>query len=383
MGKKIDIGVGNVARKAKKLWIGDASGKARLIKKAWMGDANGKARLFFSSGELVYLGIMFPKTIDLLSNYHMSTATGKKHAFLAGGYGDTVQNGSKYRTNVYAFDESLTMTEATSGLSPGRHGACGGSIGDYTLFSGGIGVSSGYRLQVDIYDTSLTHTTSTAKARSNAASANVGEYLLITGGQNADNSANLLVTEVYDKSLTKTTAANLDKAKMPAATTVGNHAVFLYNYSSTNNSMVSYDSSLTQTITTVSLQNTSRSAGGAATIGDYAIFAGGTASPANTKGIDAFNASLTKVSVPDLSEYKRNYVQCFSLGDYVVVGGGYAYTDGAVGIIDMYDSSLTKTVHESVTGDGNSTIASRHAAKVGSYALCEAGEAGVHVFQWK
>ena len=52
MGKKLDIGVSNVARKGKKAWIG-VGGKARKIKKMWIGDANGKARLCFSGSDLV------------------------------------------------------------------------------------------------------------------------------------------------------------------------------------------------------------------------------------------------------------------------------------------------------------------------------------------
>lgn len=52
MGKKLDIGVSNVARKGKKAWVG-VENKARKIKKAWIGDANGIARLFFDDGVLV------------------------------------------------------------------------------------------------------------------------------------------------------------------------------------------------------------------------------------------------------------------------------------------------------------------------------------------
>lgn len=47
MGKKLSIGVSNIARKGKKGWIG-VDNKARKIKKMWVGDSNGKARLCWS-----------------------------------------------------------------------------------------------------------------------------------------------------------------------------------------------------------------------------------------------------------------------------------------------------------------------------------------------
>lgn len=46
MGKKLDIGVNNIARKGKAAWIG-VDNVARKIKKMWIGDENGIARLFY------------------------------------------------------------------------------------------------------------------------------------------------------------------------------------------------------------------------------------------------------------------------------------------------------------------------------------------------
>lgn len=51
MPNKTYLGVDNKARKAKKLYIGDASNKARKIKKMYIGDANNKARLIFSGAK--------------------------------------------------------------------------------------------------------------------------------------------------------------------------------------------------------------------------------------------------------------------------------------------------------------------------------------------
>lgn len=54
MGKKLSIGVSNIARKGKKGWIG-VDNKARKIKKMWVGDSNGKARLCWSGFTPMYL----------------------------------------------------------------------------------------------------------------------------------------------------------------------------------------------------------------------------------------------------------------------------------------------------------------------------------------
>ena len=44
MSKKIYAGVNDIARVSKKLYIGDADGKARKVKKMYIGDSDGKAR---------------------------------------------------------------------------------------------------------------------------------------------------------------------------------------------------------------------------------------------------------------------------------------------------------------------------------------------------
>lgn len=61
MGKKLDIGVNNVARKGKKAWVG-VDGKARKVKKMWIGDANGKARLCFSGANPIYFSVSSAST---------------------------------------------------------------------------------------------------------------------------------------------------------------------------------------------------------------------------------------------------------------------------------------------------------------------------------
>lgn len=92
MGKAMNIGVANVARKGKAGYIGVAN-VARKIKKAWVGDANGVAREFFNSVDklVVYSATYTGSEILTLSSvdtkntdYVASTAEHK----ITSGYGE-------------------------------------------------------------------------------------------------------------------------------------------------------------------------------------------------------------------------------------------------------------------------------------------------------
>lgn len=202
------------------------------------------------------------------------------YALFAGGYGVTTVTGPVATVDAYAAD--LTRTTATS-LSSMRRLLAATTVGNHALFGGGKNTST--KATVDAYDESLTRTavTDMSTGRVNAKAVTVGGYALFCGGHKGDNFEDFLDTiEVYDSSLTKMASITLSEAKtVGGATSVGDYAVFAggyYSSSSTGgvykNTVDVFDSTLTRTNgTNLSVKKSSL---GAATVGDFALFAGGT-----------------------------------------------------------------------------------------------------------
>ena len=73
----------------------------------------------------------------------------------------------------------------------------------------------------------------------------------------------------------------------------------------------------------------------ATSIGDYALFGGGT--PSGT-AVDAYDTSLTRSTPTALSEARR-YLAATSIGEYALFGGGYTGANSAV--VDAYRPEAT------------------------------------------
>ena len=103
-------------------------------------------------------------------------------------------------SDVLAYDPSLTFTTAPW-LSVARANVKGASAGNYALFAGGR--ADGFCTTVDAYNASLTRTTATAlsSTKNNSAAATVGNHAIFVG--------NTASADIYDASLTKTSAAIL------------------------------------------------------------------------------------------------------------------------------------------------------------------------------
>lgn len=94
--------------------------------------------------------------------------------------------------------------------------------------------------------------------------------------------------------------------------------------------------------TTTSNLSKARSGMASATIGDYAIIAGGSNyDEASVTTVDVYNSSLTKVSASALSQQRRSFAAA-TFGGYAMFLGGYA--DGVItNRTDLYNASLTRT----------------------------------------
>ena len=264
------MGVGSKARKMKKAYIG-IGGKARKVKKMYIG-VGGKARLCYSA-ELERYGMAAALST---ARYDMRAATVGKYALFAGGLAPNPFFGEDTSSSVDAYNTSLTKSTPTE-LSCKRCGHAAASVGGYALFAGGASSHNflGYGnivSSVDAYDASLTrsaaHIIGATVAIGGAA---VGNYALFAGG-------------TVDGIMTKDTVTS---------------------------DVLAYDSSLT--FTTAPLLSVARAGVKGASVGNYALFAGGRAGSFCTT-VDAYNASLTRTTATALSS-EENRTAAATVGE--------------------------------------------------------------------
>ena len=359
MAKAVYVGVDSKARKMKKAYIG-IGGTARKIKKMYIGDSSGKARLCYSA-ELDRHGMAAALSA---ARYDMRTATVGNYALFAGG----LKPGLFSVKTVDAYNTSLTKsTPAEMTWERGYHGSA--SIGGYALFAGGEQrTTSGSQFMhiTEAYNASLTRSRapdmSDSSGKLNMGAATVGNYALFAGGQAYDRlngKGNLsLKVNVYDTSLTHTMAADLNgrPRHYVRGASVGNYALFAGGQDTDYPCYYvdAYDASLTRTAAPYLSRSDNRNA--AATVGNHAVFVG------NPDSADIYDASLTRTSAAILST-ERTGLAATTVGNYAIFSGG--------GVADFCDASLTRSsIDTSMTGY------KMGAATIGDYALFAGGYSG-------
>lgn len=229
--------------------------------------------------------------------------------------------------------------------------------------------------------------TALSEARYDLTATTTGGYALFAGGNNGNYSN---VVDAYNRSLTRTKPAGLEKYGVHIATSVGQYAIIATNDLSSSfisdvaDSYVIYNNSLTKVSNNIGTTVKARTDKGVANVGNYALFAGGSLiqrfgvkKPVNT--INAINSSLTLSSIT-LSKAKRavcggkvgNYALFAGGLDGVSLGANY-YTD-----VDAYNASLTRI---SVTAIDYGIDSVRCSASIGSsYVLFRVGVAALPPF---
>ena len=371
MAKKIYIGIDGVARRVKKGYIG-IDGIARKLKKAYIG-IGGIARPCWNGGELYYFGNIAKSSI--VERSEQAATTIGDYALFAGGrtWSDIPNVGHvlAYEARLFAYDKSLTLVDNFILLNGARSKLAAATIGDYALFAGGGDGTA--RSTVDAYDKSLTRTNPTelSAARFGLAAATIGDYALFAGGETSEGFS--AVVDAYDKSLTRTTQTALSTARSElAATTIGDYALFAggqkaedQNGFVTSSTVDVYNKSLT--LTSMIQLSVLRSELAAATIGGYALFAGGKAINITAK-VDAYDKSLIRTHPTALSA-ARFGLAAATIGDYALFAGGET-SKGFSAVVDSYDKSLTR-----MTQTALSTARSELAATtIGAYALFAGGK---------
>ena len=107
-----------------------------------------------------------------------------------------------------------------------------------------------------------------------------------------------------------------------------------------------------------------RSVLAATTVGNYALFGGGSSGSNLRSTVDAYDKSLTRTIPTGLSE-GRYHLAATTVGNYALFGGGYSNSSR----VDAYDQSLTRTIPTGLS-EGRSSLA---ATTVGNYALFGGG----------
>lgn len=245
-----------------------------------------------------------------------------------------------------------TATELTDLVA----GHTGVSFGNYALFAGGTVYLADYCDTINAYDKSLTKTNPAvlSTAKHYMTSTTIGNYVLFAGGYDKSSKGSLYgldTIDVYDQSFTRTNPAVLSVSRYAlTSATIGDYALFAggYNYqggSNTCSTVDAYNQSFTRTNPAV--LSVSRLMMASTIIGDYALFAGG-----NTKGtsggtaglvstVDAYNKSLTRTNPTSLNEVKYDFAGT-SVGYYAIFAGGYDSDSNGTGTVDAYNKSLTR-----------------------------------------
>lgn len=231
-------------------------------------------------------------TTPLFSGRTDSAATTVgNYALIAGGQIHSTSNGFTHTSLVDAYNANLThstLGSLSSSLSKSRMLATGVTVGNYALIAGGHSYngnstptsSAYYSDVVDAYNTALVRSTPIAlkHAKYGCASASVGNYALIAGGYNSSYPSEVTA---YDANLTQTTPTPLSSSSSRGgATSVGGYALIGNN--SSYGYVDVYDEELTRTTQEVGL-SVARRDFSAATVGAYALFAGGASTFDNSR----------------------------------------------------------------------------------------------------
>ena len=327
------------------------------VKKAYVG-IGGVARPCWGGGEVAYYG----KVEDLTSWPDMSTSSGYAatigdYALFAGFWG--------YAGVVEAYNSSLIKSSPT-GTGQYGLGGTGVSASKHAFLANGLRTGGNRYGDVAAYDASLTRTVATSldSSVSGIRGASIGEYALFAGGYKTSGSIsswyNTDIVTDYDSSLTKSIRKALSVGRSKTGTaTVGNYAIFAGGYDDVKSKSLAtvdaFDASLTRTIPAV--LSSAIDDCPATTVGNYAIFAIGTFA-------NAYNTSLTR-SIPTVLSVSRSGVAATTVSEFALFAGGSTPSS----VVDVYDTSLTRTTTTKLSvARGNMT-----GATVGNYALFAGG----------
>lgn len=238
------------------------------------------------------------------------------------------------------------------------------ALGDRTTVPEVVSVLEEYpiTLRLDLTLSKYPATLALSVARNNLAAAKAGSNALFGGGKTSDNKQ-CSVVDVYDDTLTQSTAVDLtftvDNSQIMAGEIDG-YALF-----STSSVVNAYDTSLVQSIPTELSQE--RTGFSTARAGNHALFAGGRKGSVSDTTVDAYDTTLTRSIITPLSQSGHTMVATFVKGTALIGAGlvGSSYSK----IVNAYNQNLTRLIPEQTTNCRYSGIG----VNVDKYALLAAG----------
>lgn len=219
--------------------------------------------------------------------------------------------------------------------------------------------------------------------RCKLAATTIGNYALFGGGHDGNDmyieGEYCSIVDVYNNNIAKSTSTPLSMARaFFTATTIGDYALFgggSDSYISSLSTVDAYNSSLVRY--TPSALSVGRDCLASTTVGGYALFGGGKLAGDDTDcytTVDAYNTSLTRTTPTTLSTARCDFAAA-TVGDYALFGGGYNKTN-YLSVVDAYNTSLTRTT------PANLLMARCYlnASCVGNHAIFGCGRAGPNAF---
>lgn len=365
-------------KKVSKIYFG-AAGVAKKVTKGYIGGSDGKAKLFFSGG---------PESATLSKKTTLTLATARFSfgATSIGNYVLIAGGGTAANTNtntVETFNKSLTRGTATAlTFSPRDPAAV--SNGTYAIITGGVN-GSGYFNNTTpcnagvAYNSSLTQTVLTSSqyvTGPGTSTTTFNNTALIFGGFYAydDDSYDSKTLYKINTKLTCTNQVLTMSGAYSAAASISNYAIFagggipnISSFAGKGGSTSGYalNSSFTSKSITLSIGRLWHTGG---SVNNYALFAGGyyydktEKEVCGTDTVDVFNTSLSRSSATVLPYTTTS-------GDLAASVYGHHIISNS-GRIVAYNYSLTQTTHSSIT---SSTEPQSCTAVLGNYAFIHAG----------
>jgi hypothetical protein len=194
------------------------------------------------------------------------------------------------------------------------------------------------------------------------------------------------VTVYYMAPLTRITANPLSAARCYlAAASVGNYALFAGGGIAFatmggdtevwgGDTVDAYDAALTRSIPLA--LGTGRDFPTAASFGGYALFGGGKRTSTTTNVVESYDAALTRRSLTPLS-VARQRMGAACVGGYVLFAGGLANNGSAVSDkVDAYDAALTRSTPLAMIYEESG----KSATSIGNYAVFGGGISTVYAY---
>lgn len=361
MGKRMDIGVSDKARKGKKGCIG-IDNVARKIKKMWIGVGN-VARLFFSGqGQLTYHGVITPLTSARYMYYGVGAGLSmKNHALICGGY---------YNADVDAYDKDLVHSTATSLSNASATWTGSAKIGNYGLVATGV-------INLDVFDEDLvlSNTISLESARTSIAITPFKNHAVFFGG-----SGYLTTIEVFDENLSKSVYELVEKRSEAGASFNSKYAIVAggrWKTSGYRATTEALDENFTLVAGSNLVETGTELVGG--NVGDYAIFAGNQYQSASSGlTVQAFDSNLTRVelaNLPALYDTSDPRSTPLNVEGYAMFWAGEMVGNNTYANVVAYDELL---VQQTLTAPTNKLNSLAGSATVGEYAIFAGGRVKVN-----